>query len=175
MRRLVDGAVIASGWVLLAFTLLVAFEVVARRFFSFSVQGVDEIGGYVMALLGALGFSAALLAGAHIRIDLLLPRFGVRGRLWLELVALLALAVFAGFLVWCAWSVLEQTLAMRAVAPTPLRTPLLIPQGFWAAALLLFLVAALTAFVATLRQALGRKAHGGLLASAPDNEGPTAG
>ena len=48
-----------------------------RKVLNRSLQGVDELGGYVLAVGTGLSFAAALLARAHIRIDVIherLPR-----------------------------------------------------------------------------------------------------
>ena len=65
---------VAAGWTLLALAILVTFETIVRKFFGFSIQGADEIGGYVLAISSSIGFCYALVMRAHIRIDLLLSR-----------------------------------------------------------------------------------------------------
>ncbi|MGH8766372.1 MAG: TRAP transporter small permease subunit [Burkholderiales bacterium] len=154
MRRFADGLAVLTGWALLIYCFAVGIEIVGRRYFGFSLQGVDEIGGYLMALIVAIGFSCALYADAHIRIDILLPRLPRRVTLWLNAATQAALAGFAVFLVWHGCSVLTASYRLKSVAPTPLLTPLAVPQALWLAALLLFLAAALACFVRDLRIAV---------------------
>lgn len=154
MRRFADALSVAIGGTLLLYCFAVGVEVLGRRFFGFSLQGVDEIGGYLMALVVAIGFTSALLANAHIRIDLLLPRLPRRVVLWLNAAALASLTAYALFLVWQAAGVAMQSYRLKAVAPTPLLTPLALPQAIWVAALLLFLVATASMFVQALIRAL---------------------
>ena len=142
MRRLVDWLSIAGGWALVVYSFAVGVEIVGRRFLGFSLQGVDEYGGYLMAVVVALGFSCALHDNAHIRIDLLLARLPRGLVTWLNVAALAGLVVFAGFLVWRAWVVLAQSAKMGAVSSTPLLTPMIAPQSLWIGCLVLFLVAA---------------------------------
>lgn len=153
MRRLADGLAILTGWALLIYCFAVGVEILGRRYFGFSLQGVDEIGGYLMALIVAIGFTCALYANAHIRIDILLPSLPPRVTLWLNAAALASLAAFALFLVWQGATVLTRSYELRSVAPTPLLTPMALPQAIWVAGLVLFLVATLAAFIRSVLQA----------------------
>ena len=68
------------GLVLIAFALFVSAETVSRKVFNFSFQGADELGGYALAIGGALSFTIALLERGHIRIDLLHDKLGTRAQ-----------------------------------------------------------------------------------------------
>jgi TRAP-type C4-dicarboxylate transport system permease small subunit len=154
MRRLAEGLGVAVGGALLLYCFAVGVEIVGRRFLGFSLQGVDEIGGYLMALIVAIGFSCALYSESHIRIDILLPRLPRRLTLWLNAATLGALILFGVFLVWRGSDVMLQSYKLRSVAPTPLLTPLAIPQAIWVAALVLFVVATILVFIGSVRIAL---------------------
>jgi len=159
MRRLVDVLSVLGGWALVVYSFAVGFEIVGRRFLGYSLQGVDEIGGYLMAVLVALGFSCALYGRAHIRIDILLSHLSRALTMWLNVAALAGLLVFALFLVWRSWFVLAQSYAIDAVSSTPLLTPLVVPQTLWVASLLLFAFAALTYLVRALLHGLRGEAN----------------
>ena len=154
MGRVSDWLAVGAGWALVVYSIAVGVEIVSRRYLGFSLQGVDEIGGYLMAVIVAIGFSCALYSRGHIRIDILLPRLSRRTTLWLNVAAVFSLIAFAVFLLWQAVHVVIQSRALRAVAPTPLQTPLVIPQAVWVAALLFFLVAAVAFFIQVLAHAL---------------------
>ena len=154
MRRLAEGLGVAVGWALLLYCFAVGVEIVGRRFLGFSLQGVDEIGGYLMALIVAIGFSCALYSESHIRIDILLPKLPRRLTLWLNAATLGALILFGVFLVWRGSDVLLQSYKLQSVAPTPLLTPMAIPQAIWVAALVLFVVATILVFIKSVRIAL---------------------
>jgi hypothetical protein len=53
IHGLLDGATrigaILSGYALLLLSLTICAEIVLRRLAAYSLQGVDEIGGYVLA------------------------------------------------------------------------------------------------------------------------------
>ena len=52
---------IACGWALLAICVATLYDIVARRLFGHSVQGVNEIGAYLLAIVSAFGFASARL------------------------------------------------------------------------------------------------------------------
>jgi TRAP-type C4-dicarboxylate transport system permease small subunit len=121
---------IAMGWVLVGICLATVWEIVARQFGS-SIQGVNEIGAYLLAVASSWGFSAALLSRAHSRVDFLFPHFPPLLQSVLNAVAAVTLAGLALFSVWQAWGVLADTLRWQARASTPLQTPMWIPQSLW--------------------------------------------
>jgi TRAP-type C4-dicarboxylate transport system permease small subunit len=159
MRRLTDWLAVAAGWSLVVYSVAVGVEIIGRRYLGFSLQGVDEIGGYLMAVIVAIGFSGALYSHAHIRIDLLLPRLSRPTALWLNVAAVGSIVAFAIFLLWQGVRVLVQSHALHAVAPTPLLTPLVVPETIWVVALLYFVVAGAAFFVKVLAHALRGEAQ----------------
>ena len=62
-------AVYAGGVILVLAACLVVFEVIARKFFSFTITGVEELSGYAYAISMAWGFSFTLFQRGHIRVD----------------------------------------------------------------------------------------------------------
>jgi len=142
VKRGLDLLALAPGWALFGLSLLVGCEVLARKFFTFSVKGVDEIGGYVLAVGSAFSFIYALTQHAHIRVDIAFKYLHPRIRALLHLVAYATLAVFAGLLAWRAAAVLLRSISLDAIAPTPLGAPLVYPQGLWVFGLTVFAVIA---------------------------------
>ena len=142
---------------LVVYSFFVCAEIIGRRFFSFSFQGVDEVGGYLMATMVAVGFSRALYSQAHIRIDILLKHLPRALAMWLNVATLGALSVLALFLFSRAWFVLSDSYALQSVSYTPLLTPLVIPQSIWAGGLLIFVFASLAYFIRALRH--GRRSR----------------
>jgi TRAP-type C4-dicarboxylate transport system permease small subunit len=111
---------------------------VARKFFRFSLQGVDEVGGYTLAVASALGFSYTLLKRGHTRIDFLVSRMAPAARGALNCLAMVTLAALAVFATWRGWSVLSESIEFKSHATTPLQTPLWIPQSLWFLGYVLF-------------------------------------
>lgn len=132
---------IAIGWGVLAFALAMTVEIVGRKLFATSFKGMDELGGFVLAIVAAAGASYSMALRAHTRVDVFLVRFSARAQRWLNTSALLALASFALFAAWRGWAVLEETLEFRSSAPN-LDIPLSWPQMIWLSGLVLFAVIA---------------------------------
>lgn len=76
------GAAMFAGAVLIFAQLAV---VVLRYAFGLSYTWLSEIVMYAFAAMFMLGSAAALRDGAHVRVDILRPRFGETGRNWIEL------------------------------------------------------------------------------------------
>lgn len=133
---------IIAGWWLLALALLTCVEILGRKMFSFSLQGVDEIGGYTLAIFSTLAFTWALVAKSHARVDFLLGRMPGPLRAVLNAVAFLLLAACAIYGAWRGWHVLEESIEFQAHANSPMQTALWIPQSAWLAGLVVFAAAA---------------------------------
>lgn len=140
LNGLANAVAIACGWALLALCALTGYDIVARRLLNHSVQGVDEIGGYVLAITGSVGFAAALLNRMHTRIDLILAIMPARLRAVMNTIAAIALAGFAVFITQKALVTLIETLEFGSRASTPLQTPLWIPQSLWIFGIVLFAI-----------------------------------
>lgn len=138
MKRIESFASAAFGLIFVGLALAVALETVLRKLFNISLQGVDELGGYSLAVGGALAFAAALSARAHIRIDVVHDRLPRAARIALNVLAAVALAATAVALAWMAWISLSDSILFGSTAQTPWATPLRYPQTLWVAALALF-------------------------------------
>lgn len=140
LERLIEWPTLLSGWALFILSLMIAFEVLARKYFQFSLKGVDEFGGYVLAIGSAVGFSYALVMRGHVRVDLVLLKLPTSLQDWANWIAALAMTAFAYVLLWRTIFVYSRTWALGAKSGTPLDTPLIYPQGLWTMALALFAI-----------------------------------
>lgn len=141
-NRLIDalarGMSRCAGWLFVACALFITFDVLARRFFGFSSRSTTELSGYMLAVGIAWGLAGALDARTHVRIDVLIRKVPARWRGGLHWLALAALAVFAGFLVYGAWHTTAESWDFKATDNSLLKVPLVIPQGLWLAGLGVF-------------------------------------
>ena len=147
-QRILRVLALAAGYVLLIQAAVTAVEIVARKVFNHSFQGVDELGGYALAIAGAVGFGYAAVTCAHTRIDLVLAKLPLAGRAVLHQIAALVLMVVAFGMFWYGLRSLRQSIEFGAISTTPLQTPLWIPQGLWVIGLALF---ALVTLITALR------------------------
>ena len=131
LRHLVDLLVLAVGWWLIILSVLTCIEMVTRKLFSFSLQGIDEVGGYTLAIASAVGFSYTLITRGHTRIDFLVSKLPVPARAALNFVAMLTLSMLAVFALYRGWNVLSESIEFQSTATTPLQTPMWLPQSMW--------------------------------------------
>lgn len=137
---------------LLLVVLGLCVEVVLRKLFSLSLPGIHEFAGYFLAALSTIGLSQALLAKAHIRIDMLYQKVNQKVRWTMDIVALSALSLIAVLLAIYAYPVLAKSINNESLSNTPLATPLWIPQLIWYLGIIWFCLAALVSllYAATL-------------------------
>lgn len=148
------------GWMFIALSIIVVGETVARTLFSFSLQGADELGGYILAVGSGIAFTIAFIERAHIRIDLLQARMPALGRALLDWFSVVSLAALALLFAYTGYLVLEETIEFGSTAPTPWATPMVYPQGIWYATLVIFALATLAGAVrATWLLLSGRRAQ----------------
>lgn len=157
MRRLSDILGITFGWLTMALGAVVTAEIVARKLFNWSMQGADELGGYILAVSACLSFCVALIGRNHMRIDVVHYRLPQRGQAILNWISVTSIALFAFVLAWASFGVIRDTFAYNSSAPTPWATPLKYPQAIWYAGIVAFaIVAGLMASRATYLLATGR-------------------
>lgn len=150
-----DKAMTIAGWCYLAITVLICFDIGARRLLGFSTEATTEVTGYLMAIGMSWGLAGTLFERGHVRIDVLVQKLPLKVRVWLHLASLLALLVATGFFAWGAFSLAKDSWDFGATDLSALHTPLAIPQGLWAAGLALLLLAGLVIASRALRQLAG--------------------
>ncbi len=131
------------GIALVALSVFVSVETVARKLFNFSFEGADELGGYVLAVGSSLAFVVALVDRAHIRIDVLHSRFPKRLQALMDWLSIVSIAILGLFILYVGRIVIVDTMAYGSTAPTPWATPLIWPQAAWYGALSLFALSAI--------------------------------
>jgi TRAP-type C4-dicarboxylate transport system permease small subunit len=126
----------AAAWVggatFLVLCFYITIDVLGRRYGGPYSGVTDEISGYALAIGGTLGLAHAMRIGAHVRIDLLLPRLSPAARYFLNLTNAATIAFFATLLTWYGWASTLYSFEIDARSITVLRTPLIIPQGLMA-------------------------------------------
>jgi TRAP-type mannitol/chloroaromatic compound transport system permease small subunit len=140
-----------AGGALVLTACLVSTEVLLRKLFSISLNVATEYSAYVLGMCAAWGFAFALFAHAHVRVDAairLLPR---RLAAFADVAALLSLIAFAAMLSYYGFNSLAESWRMSARAPTPIGTPLWIPQLLWVLGLVFFLLCGVALLLRALR------------------------
>ncbi len=143
MHALLRAIALVAGYALLAQAVATFIEILARKLFNYSFQGVDEIGGYVLAIVASFGFGYAAMTRSHTRVDLVLHRVAPGIRALIHLLATTILALIACGMLWYALQAFRETLAYQSIANSPLETPIWIPQSIWLAGFCVFALAGL--------------------------------
>lgn len=131
------------GAIFFVLSFVVTVETLARKLFNYSLQGVDELAGYSLAIGSTIAFSLALAGRNHIRVDVfheLFPRGAKAALNWISIVLLAAMGVL--FVV-VSWRVISESRLYGSTAQTPWATPLIYPQALWYAGLVLFMLVGL--------------------------------
>ncbi|WPB86931.1 TRAP transporter small permease subunit [Sediminicoccus rosea] len=130
----------AAGWNYVACALFITGDIIGRNAFGVSSAATVEVTGYMLACGIAWGLAHTLACRAHIRVDVLLMRLPMRWRAPLHVFSLLLLTVFAVFVAWAAWALVDESALFDAHDNSALRVPLVIPQGIWAVGLSAFVL-----------------------------------
>ncbi len=141
--RLARYLIWAGGALIVAAAVVVTLDVLQRkvsRLTGLNISGSDEISGYLFAISTTWAFSHALLHRANVRVDalyLLMPR---PTRAVLDVIGILILSIFVAVVTWHGMQMFIHNLTNWSKSITPLLTPLAIPQFFWIAGLVIFVL-----------------------------------
>lgn len=130
----------ACGVLLFSCAFLTAVEVILRKFFLFSLGGVDEISSYVLAITVSWSIAYVLFEKMHIRIDIFYHIISKKFQNYLDLLSMLINFVFVAIVTYFAFDVFLSSWEKNSFANTPLGTPLWIPQLLWFAGFAFFLI-----------------------------------
>lgn len=125
------GMALVGGMAIALSVAAIAAEIVLRNVFRVSIGGVDELGGYALAVGTALSFAYALMERAHVRVDTLYMHGSARGKMMLDVLAMAGVAAMALTLAINSTIVWNFALSFGTKSMTPLQTPMWIPQGLW--------------------------------------------
>jgi TRAP-type C4-dicarboxylate transport system permease small subunit len=151
------GSELVCSLFLMAMIVLIGAEAIARNVFATSLQVTDEIGGYLLVAMTFLSMSVAEAHGAFHRVELIQARVGKKVRMISQIVFDL-MSLGASALV--TWQLTRLTLnSWRAedVAPTPLQTPLWLPQSTMAIGMALLCFALLRTIIAKAKRLRGNR------------------
>ena len=136
-------AAVLCGYLVLLLSFAITVEIVGRKLFGFTLQGTDDFGGYVLAIVAVIGASYTMAMRGHTRVDVFLVRMSPRWQRILNTVAMVGMAVFTCFAAWRGSTVLMESIEFQSTASNPLQTPLWQPQSIWLTGLSLFALIAL--------------------------------
>ena len=90
-----------GGWLIFVLAFVICYDVVGRKFFNTGSIRLQDLEWHLHGAAMMLGFGAAYLRDAHVRVDLVREGFSPRTKAWLELFGIVFLLVpYCGLLVW---------------------------------------------------------------------------
>lgn len=143
MKTLANLSGVVFGIIMLALSFAITAETLLRKFFHFSLGGIDELGGYAVAIASPLAFTVALVQGGHIRITQLSAKMPLAAQAVLDGVSTIAMGALAIYFLYFSIDTVADTNTYKSIAQTPWATPLIYPQSVWLVAMAVFAVAAL--------------------------------
>ena len=154
MRKALDRLYDAAGYLAAFFMIGILAMVLASvvgRLVGFNLRGSDAYAGYCMAAASFLALAHTLKRNEHIRVTLVLERFGGRIKrpleLWSHATGTFFCAVLAFYSVRLAW----QSHVFNDVSQGNDATPLWIPEIGMALGAIVLLVAMIDDFVLVIR------------------------
>src|SRR5690606_14962778 len=134
---------IVFGILMILLSFAVTAETLLRKFFSVTLGGIDELGGYAIAVAAPLAFTVALVHKSHIRINQVTKMLSRPAQATLDALAVVSMAVLAGYFFYFTVQSVLDTHTYKSIAQTQWATPLIYPQGIWLVASATFPIAAL--------------------------------
>ena len=116
------------GLELLLLGFFITWQVVARKLDWPQAPGTDVMSGYVLAMAATWAFSYSLRSGAHVRIDVLLPRMSPRIRQVADFLAIGAVLFLGWVTMWKMWENVMNNYERGVVTNDYPLTPLFIPK-----------------------------------------------
>lgn len=128
----------ASGGLVFLMMAIIVIDVVKRHIFNEPTIWADEVSCYLLVGISFLGAAYTLTLDGHIRVEAVIRYLNPGPRRYLEIVIDIASLAFLIFFSWQAFKLVFNSYATNWISSTLLRTPLFIPQIFFAIGLLWF-------------------------------------
>jgi TRAP-type C4-dicarboxylate transport system permease small subunit len=143
-----------GGGIILASAILIAVDVLLRRFAGWTIGGADELAQFALAIGTTWSLAGALLERAHIRVDSAYGRFPLALRSGLDVLGLVLFLGFFSVVTWYAFDVFQQSLASGSRTHSALQLPAAVPQAIWVAGLVMFLFVGLLLLIEAISNLL---------------------
>ena len=127
-----------SGALVFLMMVSIIIDVVMRHIFNAPTTWADEISCYLLVVITFLGSAYTLYLDGHIRVEAIITKFNPTLRRRIETVLDIVSVLFIFFFAWQAFKLVSDSYISVRIAPTLLRTPLYIPQVFFAVGLVWF-------------------------------------
>ena len=146
-----------TGFLLVIMTIMMTWEVVARRFFNSPTSWAWPLCVQLQLVVAALSGGYCLLHNAHVRMDVFYSRLSPKKQAIMDLATFVFVLIFLGVAMWRATEMGLLSFSVLETANVGFRPPIwhlkliIIPSG-----ILLFLLQEIAQFIRNLRVARGR-------------------
>ncbi|TXL72309.1 TRAP transporter small permease [Vineibacter terrae] len=127
LNRVSDAGVIAGGCALIAITLIVTYDVIAR-FIGHPTIWATEISGYLLIAVAVLGAADTLRRNEHFAMTLLVDTLRGQVRRWVSLAAWCVVLLLVAGLVLGIAALIANSARFGLRSYTILQVPLILPQ-----------------------------------------------
>ena len=141
-----------SAICMIGMTVLMLLEVVLRGAFNSTTENSDELVGYLLVGISFLSLALCQSRGAFHRVEMVQMRLGPRGKAVSSLVFDILSFGYVALTDWYFVQFVLSSYNRESVAPTPLATPLWIPETAMAVGATLLLVSLARAIVRDVRE-----------------------
>jgi TRAP-type C4-dicarboxylate transport system permease small subunit len=131
-EKLIRAMAIASGILFLLCSIFIVIDIFSRALFRTATLGGREISTYVLATGVAWSVAYTLRCRGHIRIDVIFHLLPRAVRTALDIVATIAMTVFAAVIADYSWALAYGSYSDDIRSITSLQTPLFVPQALMA-------------------------------------------
>lgn len=108
-----------AAWTGLALVLLVAFNVLARYFFSYGTVALQEAEWHLMAVAALFGMAYGLNRGGEVRVDILYAKMRPRVQAVVDLIASVLLVAISLIITWLSLDYVEASFSISEGSPDP--------------------------------------------------------
>lgn len=143
------GAGVASALVLIVFAV-VTYSVFMRYVLGTPVTFSDELNGFIVVAMVALGAGEVLLRNEHFGVDLLTERAGPRTKWLVEIWGMIGVILVASAIIYSAVLMVRFSYDFEVYSDGYLSVEMWIPQGFLLAGMIILVLAALARIVTLL-------------------------
>jgi len=146
-----------TGFLLVVMTIMMTWEVVARRFFNSPTSWAWPLCVQLQLVVAALSGGYCLLHKAHVRMDVFYSRLSPKKQAIMDLATFVFVLIFLGVAMWRATEMGLLSFSVLETANVGFKPPIwhlkliIIPSG-----ILLFLLQEIAQFIRNLRVARGR-------------------
>ncbi|WP_299665665.1 TRAP transporter small permease [uncultured Ruegeria sp.] len=144
------GAAIASLLVLIVFAM-VAYSVFMRYVLGTPVTFSDELNGFIVVAMVALGAGEVLLRGEHFGVDLLTERAGPRVQWLVDIWGMIGVILVASAVLYSAVLMVQFSYDFGVYSEGYLGVQMWIPQGFLLIGMIILILAAIARIFTLLK------------------------